>query len=244
MSVFELVADSYERYRKPRVQIIDHITNYINKSTLGDARILDLGCGTGGYASKLGEIFDTIIYGVDLSDAMIKKASKKKHVQTIKCDCNESIVIPKDHFDGAYCINFIHYIRNLDNFLSSIFRTLRKEGVIYIATHKESDIRQQSLGRYFPSTIPIELSMIHSIKSVTSSLLKNGFSNVRVESVNIRQPLDEEFLNACKTKSYNCLHSIDSDSFAEGIERIEKDINNLSGEGCFPYTVITGVKHG
>jgi len=243
MNVFELVADSYERHRSPRDQIVNHITNFINNHPFSDRKILDLGCGTGSYASRLGEIFDTIIYGVDSSDAMLQKANEKKNVRAIKCDCNESLDLPVDHFNSAYCINFIHYIQDLNRFLSSIYKSLQKGGTIYIATHTESDIQQQSLGYYFPSIIPIELSMVYSVESLIHSLAGNGFSKVRVEAINIKQSLDEGFLNACKSKSYNCLHGIDTDSYAEGMARIERDFNNQSRTGVFPYTVITGVKH-
>jgi ubiquinone/menaquinone biosynthesis C-methylase UbiE len=242
MSVFDSMADSYERYRKPRPQIINSIVDCIERASLVGRRILDIGCGTGGYASKLGEIFGATIYGVDSSDAMLISANKKQFVCATKCNCNEPMDLSEKHFGCVYSINFIHYVKDLGRFFFYVNKLLEADGLIYIATHTEMDIQRQSLGHYFPSAIPIEISRIRPIEVITSSLSDNSFTSIKVESVDIEQALDEGYLDACKTKAYSCLHNIDEESLSRGIMNIEKDIKE-GVVGHFPYTVVTGIKH-
>ncbi|MGD9368188.1 MAG: methyltransferase domain-containing protein [Desulfobacteraceae bacterium] len=243
MNVFEAVADYYDRYRKPRPSIISHIVNTIKRNSLESGNILDLGCGTGGYATEIGRVFDKIIYGVDSSDAMVLYANKKGNVQTSKCDCNEFANLPNTFFTFAYCVNFLHYINNLDHFFSSVYKTLDNHGVIYVATHTEEDILRQTLGYYFPSSINVELSMIHPVEAIIRNLSKNGFSDIEVEKISRKIPLGTEDFLAYKFKTYNCLHSIDEKSFDRGLVHMESDIKKGTGMGLMSYTVVKGGKH-
>lgn len=243
MSVFEAVADHYDRYRKPRPLIINQIVNTIKRYSLENGNILDLGCGTGRYATEIGRVFDKVIYGVDSSDAMLLNANNKSNIQASKCDCNEVLNLPNTFFSFAYCVNFIHYIKHLDSFFSSVHKALSNTGSVYIVTHLEEDILRQTLGYYFPDCINIELSMIHTVEDITRSLSENGFSSIEVETISKKIPLGAEDYNAYRFKTYNCLHSIDERSFARGLAHMESDIKKESGMGFLSYTVVKGIKH-
>lgn len=243
MSVFEAIADDYDQYRKPRPIIISHIVSTIKTHSLESGNILDLGCGTGRYAAEIGRVFDKIIYGVDSSDAMLLNANNKGNIQASKCDCNEMLNLSDTSFSFAYCVNFIHYIKHLDGFFSSVHKALRNNGVVYIATHSEEDIFRQTLGYYFPDSINVELSMIHSVEDITRSLSESGFSSIEVETISRKIPLGVEDFNAYRFKTYNCLHSIDERSFASGLAHMESDIKKGVGMGVMSYTVVKGIKH-
>ena len=96
-------------------------------------RILDLACGEG-WASRLlaGKLGGKVqLAGVDISDAMIRRASAKAHsFPNLKFECGAAHRLPygPDSFDKAFCIESFYYFEDQDLVLQELLRVLRPGG--------------------------------------------------------------------------------------------------------------------
>jgi SAM-dependent methyltransferase len=98
------------------------------------ATILDVGCGTGHHC-KLFEKQGAKVYGLDKSDAMIKRCNKlHKNIDFRVGDATQSITFPPNSFDLINCLYFtIYYVKDKQQFLQNCFEWLKPQG--YLALH-------------------------------------------------------------------------------------------------------------
>jgi len=101
-----------------------------------NANILDLGCGTGEAVFKLAENFpDNMIFGVDLSKEMLKKANEKAEgKKNLLFQVAESKGIPfrSNYFDYIFTTNSFHHYRDPVNALLEIKRVLKRGGNFFL----------------------------------------------------------------------------------------------------------------
>lgn len=98
-----------------------------------DARILDLGCGTGAFLPDLVKRHDFVV-GMDLSLDMLRKI-------TLEGDALKGLVsadglrlpFASGAFDMVVCRSSLHHVRKLKEALDEISRILKKEGVLVLS---------------------------------------------------------------------------------------------------------------
>ena len=103
-----------------------------------EAKFLDLGCDDGALSLLLADQIRTKkIYGVDLDDKSLEKA-KKNGLKVKKCDLNAKFPLPDRYYDVVYANQVIEHIGNSDNFVSEVFRIVKKGGYAIISTENAS----------------------------------------------------------------------------------------------------------
>ena len=112
-----------------------NIKNNQNKP-LKNIKILDIGCG-GGLLSEPMSRLGADVVGIDASDKNIKVAklhAKKNHLD-IKylCTSPENLNI-KTKFDVILNMEIIEHVENIDFFLKSCSKLLKKNGIMFVAT--------------------------------------------------------------------------------------------------------------
>ena len=112
-----------------------NIKNNQNKP-LKNIKILDIGCG-GGLLSEPMSRLGADVVGIDASDRNIKVAklhAKKNHLN-IKylCTSPENFNI-KTKFDVILNMEIIEHVENIDFFLKSCSKLLKKNGIMFVAT--------------------------------------------------------------------------------------------------------------
>ena len=112
-----------------------NIKNNQNKP-LKNIKILDIGCG-GGLLSEPMSRLGADVMGIDASDKNIKVAklhAKKNHLN-IKylCASPENFNI-KTKFDVILNMEIIEHVENIDFFLKSCSKLLKKNGIMFVAT--------------------------------------------------------------------------------------------------------------
>lgn len=112
--------------------------NFPNKGV----RILDLGCGTAHYIVRLMEVGYYNVYGIDLSEGMLKKACLKLFNSKINSDRTCSRLIQGDahslpfedsSFDLILCTRVFVHINDKKSALREINRILKDNGCALIA---------------------------------------------------------------------------------------------------------------
>jgi SAM-dependent methyltransferase len=126
--------------------------------------VIDIGCGTGNYALRLSKLgYD--VTGVDVSLTMLKIAKEKDKeakIRFMQGDMKKlEKAIPKvQEFDAAICLGqtFYHLITNRDiqSFLNSLHKTLRKNGLFIFNARNVRKIREDYLDKLLLDHVIIE----------------------------------------------------------------------------------------
>lgn len=100
-------------------------------------KVLDFGCGTGGFVKELSDKkFDKII-GLDYSESMIKIANSR-NIPNAEFICNEIKNIEYyNYFDIVISIMVFQFIKDIDSVIKKINNLLKSNGLLIIAIHNK-----------------------------------------------------------------------------------------------------------
>lgn len=99
-----------------------------------NAKFIDLGCDEGTFTLELAKKIHTKnCYGIDIVDERLNKA-KLKGVKVQKADLNQKFPYKDNFFDCVHSRTVIEHLHSTDNFISEIFRVLKKEGYCVVST--------------------------------------------------------------------------------------------------------------
>src|SRR5262249_35259093 len=105
--------------------------------TAADQRILDIGCGTGRFAAKVLDRYpDTQVWGIDLSDGMLRQCSTRceatgGRLHLVQGD-SERLPFCNDTFDVVTCTHSFHHYPHQERVVAEMYRVLRPGGRLLI----------------------------------------------------------------------------------------------------------------
>lgn len=112
------------------------------------SRVLDYGCGPGGYVTGTAELVGESgkVYALDIHPLAIQRvqdiANKKQltNVETIRSDCPTGL--PDNSVDVALLYDIFHLLSNPQAILTELHRVLKEDGTLSFNDHhmQESDI--------------------------------------------------------------------------------------------------------
>jgi predicted TPR repeat methyltransferase len=170
------------------------LQDYLSTLPCTNLWTLDLGCGTGLMGPILKPV-SRVLTGVDLSAAMLEKASEKKLYDRLhKADITNFLHTSNERYDLITCMDTFTYLGSLDEVLTQINQKLNSAGRLIFSTEKLSGSSHFQLnvsGRY--SHHPDYLSAI---------LGKSGFLIELIQDIDIRMesgcPIAGQFI--CATR--------------------------------------------
>ena len=107
-----------------------------NKTPLKNIKILDVGCG-GGLLSEPMCRLGAKVTGIDASDKNIKVAklhSKKNNLQIDYFCSSPEKFNAKDKFDVILNMEIVEHVEDINFFLKSCSKLLKKDGIMFVAT--------------------------------------------------------------------------------------------------------------
>jgi len=117
---------SYERQR------LDRLERALGRS-VRRLRVLNLGCGTGGF-SVMAERAGAHTWGVDVdADAVAIAHARHPHGRVV-CAAAESLPFRAESFDVVYCMSTLEHVADSGLVLSEIARVLDPKGTLYLHT--------------------------------------------------------------------------------------------------------------
>ena len=107
-------------------------------------KILDVGCSIGVH-SKIFKNKGAKVYGIDISEEMIKIAKTNVHDGNFKVADMTSLPFENGVFDIVFYGLSIHYVKNIDIVLKEAYRVLKKDGRLIISTHNPCTTGQKRI---------------------------------------------------------------------------------------------------
>jgi len=121
--------------------ILDIALNYFKidkdkKIPLKSLKILDIGCG-GGLISEPMSRLGADVTGIDASDKNIQVAklhAKKNNLKINYINTTPENLDRQNEFDIILNLEVVEHVENLDLYLSSCFKLIKKDGIMFTAT--------------------------------------------------------------------------------------------------------------
>lgn len=218
---YDNIAEDYSRFRESDSDVVEKLI--LGSGISSASKILDIGCGTGNYASALQRRTGCQCWGVDPSPEMIRRAKTRNGNVSFSVGFAEDLGFEDEFFDFAFSVDVIHHVDNRDRYFQEAFRVLRAHGRLATVTDSEDTIRRRMpLAFYFPEIIEHEL-----IRYPTPSQLKIVAEEAGFEFMGddiAETPFALTDTEKYERKAFSCLRLISEEAFAAGMARMAKDL--------------------
>jgi methionine biosynthesis protein MetW len=160
-----------------------NIRYFAELGVVGEARILDVGCGNGYQLAPLAHRHE--VYGLDVSAVNVGKASEKG-VKAVLHDVEAPFPYPDGFFDVVVCSEILEHLFFPEKPLAECLRVLKPGGRLIVTVPNLYCLRNRLSVFLGKGAIFIEYpeNKIHirffSIKGMRALLEKNGFKTVKV----------------------------------------------------------------
>ncbi|HEY1816652.1 MAG TPA: class I SAM-dependent methyltransferase [Kofleriaceae bacterium] len=144
------------------------------------ARVLDVGCGTGGLLTGLARAGYTDLWGVELSDYAARLAGERSGARVSAGDV-VGADLPKNTFDAINATEVIEHLRDPRAFFARVYELLAPGGVFLYTTGNARGAYARMLGKRWPYLIDGHLFYFDP------TTLARYFTEAGLESVDARQ---------------------------------------------------------
>ncbi len=232
------LAGPYGAYRRPNAAVIELLLQLAGDSS--EPRLLEIGTGTGNFASTFEQHFPNQVYGIDPSIEMLKQVPGPV-AHRIALARAEQLPFPGGLFTLMYSVDVIHHVRDRDAAAREALRVLRPGGQIAVVTDSEADIANRvPLSRYFPETSRNEIARYPRIESLQAELGRAGFVDIgRRHTVTTGELTD---ITPYREKAFSSLHLISDAAHARGVAALETALADGPIPTRQPYTTVVARK--
>ena len=158
-----------------------------------DARVLDVGCGSGWATRLLAEkAFNGQVTGIDISDEMVRLARESsRSVPNVDFEIASAEQLPFDdhEFTHAFSMESLYYYRNIPKALKEIHRVLKPGGlfVAVVDLYWENEATHQWIDTL---NVPVELL---SVEDYHSLFIDAGFVKIRDQRLFDPTPIPDNY---------------------------------------------------
>jgi ubiquinone/menaquinone biosynthesis C-methylase UbiE len=186
------------------------ISRYVQPEST--TRVLDLGCGTGRFASAIADWFSTDVVGIEPSAEMLRAAGEQPHPQVGYAQGRaEDLPLPDETCDWAWLSTVVHHFEDLPRAARELRRVVRRRGAVLIRSwfaggedvvHFRYWPGARRIAESFPTVSDVAeafaagfgIEALESIPQVSASSLREGYERLRLRADTTLQGLsDEEF---------------------------------------------------
>ena len=158
-----------------------------------DARVLDVGCGSGWATRLLAEYaVNGHVTGIDISDEMIDlaRATSQSFANVeFQVASAEQLPFSDNEFTHAFSMESLYYYANTSKALGEVFRVLKTGGlfVAVVDLYWENEATHQWIDNL---NVPVELLSVDGYRSL---FIDGGFVNVRDQRLFDPTPVPENY---------------------------------------------------
>jgi len=234
---YDTLAAAYARNRQVHPKVLEALAQAVP----GNARVLEVGCGTGNYIIALASLTGAACWGVDPSAGMLEQARDRLSPVHFEEGRAEELEADDGFFDLVFSVDVVHHLDDLRTFLSHAHRVLKPGGQVCTVTDSASIIRRrQPLATYFPETVEPELARYPRIALLRALMEQAGFDEIAESTVEWAYQLSD--IEPYRTKAYSALHLISQAAFQRGIARMQHDLQAGPISCVSRYALLWGAK--
>ena len=142
-------------------------------------RVLDIGCGTGGFTRAIAGTASAAVTGIDISEHFIEFArdapAPKRGAVAWKVGSAESLPVAEGSFDRAVLSLVLHQLANPQLAVAEAFRSLAADGRVVVRTVAPEDVAARVPYRFFPSISAVDTDRMPPLDEVEGWLKDAGF---------------------------------------------------------------------
>jgi len=162
--------------------IINEFSKLTFRKLKAQSKVIDLGCGSGAFISRLVHKVDGMLYGVDISSNAIRVASQKNDGVCYHVGDILNLSIPDNTFDVVIFSAVLHHFQNFSGCLNESLRILKPGGMLFSF---DPNIHNPMMWLYRHPSSPFfsqlgktENEILLSEKMLNSELTNAGFDNI------------------------------------------------------------------
>jgi SAM-dependent methyltransferase len=236
---YDQIAREYARHRKVRPEVLRGLVSHSGIN--GDARVLEVGCGTGNYIAAVASLVGCPCWAIDPSEEMLVAACGRSANVTLRTGRAEQLDFETGSFDLVFSVDVIHHVNDHAAYFGEVFRVLAPGGRICTVTDSEWIIRhREPLAVYFPETVEVDLHRYPRLSHLRALMEEAGFSGIEERLVEF--PYEVTDAQPYVDKAFSALHLILEEAFQRGLERMEKDLQDGPITGVSRYVLLWGSK--
>jgi ubiquinone/menaquinone biosynthesis C-methylase UbiE len=191
--------------------------------------VLDIGCGTGRYATELMKETNAKVIGLDPSAGMLGKACKKRAGCWLRADA-QNLPLIDNRFDAAIIMLVLQHVDDEPLALAEAWRMLKPGGKLVVVTVSQARIKRHIM-RHFPGLVEIDLHRFLPIPELKWHLKDVGFERVRTHFVNMSKNLQpvESIISNFRKRYISTLILVSPLDFETGLVKFERTLRRLYG---------------
>ena len=214
---YDSIAPSYARHRGA-LDFVVHVLEGLH-ARAPTRPFLEIGCGTGAYATALAVSTSCHGFGIDASRQMLKEAPAHRRTTYVQGH-GARLPFSERSLGMIFSVNVVHHIADIEGYLRETFTALAPGGVLCTATDSEAMIlRRDPLSRYWPST---------------------GFRSIEV--CDGRSDFSIPEIGPYRDRAYSCLQLISERDFNRGLRAMQTDLRAGPLKGTSELAFVTGVR--
>jgi ubiquinone/menaquinone biosynthesis C-methylase UbiE len=211
-------------------------------------RVLDLGCGTGGFARALAQRLQVEVIGVDVAAHLLRHAAVHSPALPLRWVLGQAEALPlaEQTVDHVLMSLVLHHIAHRQQALQEVYRVLRLGGCVLVRTvAPEVTLQAWVPFRFFPKVAHVEAARLPAIDVILALCQQAGFRELRTRTVcrnaSVDLPKVTEELRQRKRPSYRLLTDAEIE---DGLRLIAQEWCAKGGQWIDPkpHVLITAVK--
>ncbi len=198
-----------------------------------EARILDVGCGTGKQLTANRERFpDMAMVGVDVFVGMLRVAKQRGPCIAWVNGDGAVLPLPSDSFDYA-CNQFSYpHIQAKEHMVYEVWRVLKPGGRFVMTNIDPWSMPNWIVYRYFPAARNLDHQDFLPVERFVAVMRAAGFVNVCVHHENrcTREAVQDFLAYASQRHRTSQFLAISDQDYHAGLQRLDQDIANAQGQ--------------
>jgi ubiquinone/menaquinone biosynthesis C-methylase UbiE len=220
---FDAIATRYDRLRH---QLFERALDLlVREGDLAGRRVLDLGCGTGRFATALAEHHGCTAFGVDPSAAMLSVARARSAAVTWLDGRAEDIPLADDAVARAFLQTVIHLVEDRAAAFAELRRVVEPGGVVTILTVDPAGAPRFWMADLLPSYAAIDAARFPAPDTLVDELCCAGFVDADSKPVPMRlRYTRDEAARLLRERFASSLAHISDAEIEAGARRAEREL--------------------
>lgn len=215
-------AREYSRHRRAYPGLVEHLASLVPAGGV----VAEIGCGTANHLRGIAELGPCTAIGLDPYAKMLEIAASSgcsaRFVQGTAEDLS-ALGIEPGSADLIFSVDMVHYLADPSGYTGQAWTYLKPGGFFCTATDSEWVIRHRlPMTKYFPGTVPIELSRHHAIEDLERAARERGFIEVGDSVFGEEGTLADAA--RFRDKANSVMHLLPEDEWRAGLARLEADL--------------------